>query len=159
MQLVEVARGSVLPDWKCQSIVPNAQNDRLWRIIIVHLATLERQSTNDSSLYSQSSRKKVERKGDTLSKTCKDAINNSFVKDPDKHRYLTRQNPGRFWNPCWTHFLGLERGPVRVREHVWSPYFSRCQKSSTVSDEHANQCLTRQGFHTLVLVNHTQGKP
>src|SRR4029434_9112168 len=60
--------------------------------------------------------------------------NNSFLKYTDKHRYPTRQNPGRFWNPCWTHFLGLERGPVRVREHVWSPYFSRCQKSSTVSD-------------------------
>src|SRR4029434_8100521 len=32
-----------------------------------YLATLGRRSTNDSSLYSQSSRKKVERKGHTLS--------------------------------------------------------------------------------------------
>src|SRR4029434_9995071 len=39
-----------------------------------YLATLGRRSTNDSSLYSQSSRMKVERKGDTLSKTCKDVI-------------------------------------------------------------------------------------
>ena len=40
----------------------------------MHLATLKRRLTNDSSLYSQSSRKKVERKGDTLSKTCKGVI-------------------------------------------------------------------------------------
>ena len=33
----------------------------------MHLATLRERSTNDSSLYSQNSRKKVERKGDTLS--------------------------------------------------------------------------------------------
>src|SRR4029434_892950 len=39
-----------------------------------YLTTLGRRSTNDSSLYSQSSRMKVERKGDTLSKTCKDVI-------------------------------------------------------------------------------------
>src|SRR4029434_7288 len=56
----------------------NAQNDRLWRIIIVHLATLRGRSTNDSSLYSLSSRKKVERKGHTLSKTCKDVITSLF---------------------------------------------------------------------------------
>ena len=37
----------------------------------MHLATLRGRLTNDSSLYSQSSRKKVELKGDTLSKTCK----------------------------------------------------------------------------------------
>ena len=61
----------VLPDWKWQSIVPNVQNDRLWRIIIMHLATLRGRSTNGSFLYSQSSCKKVEHKGDTLSKTCK----------------------------------------------------------------------------------------
>src|SRR4029434_9774839 len=54
--------------------LPKAQNDRIWRIIIVHLATLRRRSTNDIFLYSQSSRKKVERKGDTLSKTCKGVI-------------------------------------------------------------------------------------
>src|SRR4029434_9602218 len=72
--IVEAARCSVLPDWKWRSIVPKPQNDRIWRIIIIHLATLGRRSTNDSSLYSQSSRKKVERKGDTLSKTCKGVI-------------------------------------------------------------------------------------
>src|SRR4029434_2858219 len=74
MQLVEAAKCSVLPDWKWRSIVPNAQNGRLWRIIIVHLATLRGRSTNDSSLYSQSSCKKVERKGNTLSKPCKGVI-------------------------------------------------------------------------------------
>ena len=31
-------------------------------------------STNESSIYSQSSRKKVERKGDTFSKTCNSLI-------------------------------------------------------------------------------------
>ena len=31
------------------------------------------------------------------------------MKDPEKHKYPTRQNPGRFWNPCRTHFLGLEK--------------------------------------------------
>src|SRR4029434_6639009 len=74
MELVEAARCSVLPDWKWCSIVSNAQNDRLWRIIIVHLATLRGRSTNDSSRYSQSSRKKVECKGNTLSKPCKGVI-------------------------------------------------------------------------------------
>ena len=42
--------------------------------LLSYLATLGRRSTNDSSLYSQSSRKKVECKPDTLSKTCKDVI-------------------------------------------------------------------------------------
>ena len=31
------------------------------------------------------------------------------MKEPEKHKYPTRQNPGRFWNPCRTHFLGLEK--------------------------------------------------
>src|SRR4029434_11252409 len=53
MQLVEAARCSVLPDWKWRSTVPNAQNYRLWRIIIVHLATLRGRSTNDSQKLSQ----------------------------------------------------------------------------------------------------------
>src|SRR4029434_1708906 len=48
--------------------LPKAQNGRIWRIIIVYLATLR--SVDQCSLYSQSSRKKVERKGDTISKTC-----------------------------------------------------------------------------------------
>src|SRR4029434_687886 len=30
-------------------------------------------------------------------------------KYPEKHKYPTWQNPGRFWNPCRTHFLGLEK--------------------------------------------------
>ena len=59
----------------------------VFRGLLSYLATLGRRSTNDSSLYSQTSRKKVERKGDhrhsivyyvykgdTLSKTCKDVI-------------------------------------------------------------------------------------
>ena len=66
--------GETPPPPPRQSFDSNAQNDRIWRIIIVHLATLRRRSTNDSSLYSQSSRKKVERKGDALSKTCKGVI-------------------------------------------------------------------------------------
>src|SRR4029434_9635592 len=78
MQLLEAARYSVLPDWEWRSIVPKAQNDSICRIIIIHLATLGRRSTNDSSLYSESSRKKVERKGHTLSKTCKDVITSLF---------------------------------------------------------------------------------
>ena len=47
------------------------------------------------------------------------------MKDPEKHKYPTRQNPGRFWNPCRTHFLGLEkrtcpgkRGHVRGKEDM-----------------------------------------
>src|SRR4029434_5607583 len=91
MQLLKAARFSVLPDWKWR-IVPNAQNNRIWRIIIVHLATLRGRSTNDSSLYSQS----------------RYPFQN-FVKDPEKHKYPTRQNPGLFWNPCRTHFLGLKK--------------------------------------------------
>jgi len=31
------------------------------------------------------------------------------VKDPEKHKYPTKQNPGRFWNPCRTHFSGLKK--------------------------------------------------
>ncbi|TNN68763.1 hypothetical protein EYF80_020951 [Liparis tanakae] len=27
----------------------------------------------------------------------------------EKHKYPTKQNPGRFWNPCRTHFLGLKK--------------------------------------------------
>src|SRR4029434_10204626 len=54
--------------------LPKAQNDRIERIIIVHLPALTSLSTIDSSLYSQSSRKKVERKGNTLSKPCKGVI-------------------------------------------------------------------------------------
>ena len=30
------------------------------------------------------------------------------MKDPEKHKYPTRQNR-RFWNPCQTHFLGLKK--------------------------------------------------
>ncbi|TNN36019.1 hypothetical protein EYF80_053815 [Liparis tanakae] len=26
----------------------------------------------------------------------------------EKHKYPTKQNSGRFWNPCRTHFLGLK---------------------------------------------------
>src|SRR4029434_2154319 len=90
-----------------QSFHSNAQNDRIWRIIIVHLATLRRRSTNDSSLYSQSSRKKVERKGDTLSNTCK-AVKTSLCRT-QRNTYRTRQHPGQFSNPCRTNFLGLEK--------------------------------------------------
>src|SRR4029434_3458764 len=71
MQLLKAAWCSVLPDWKwCNVGLPNAQNNHIWKIIIVHLATLGGRTTNDSSLYSQSARKKVERKGGTPSKTC-----------------------------------------------------------------------------------------
>src|SRR4029434_3943388 len=70
--------GKVLSVARWGSIVSKAQNDRICRIIIIHLATLGRRLTNDSPLYSQSSRKKVERKGDTLSKTCKDVITSLF---------------------------------------------------------------------------------
>src|SRR4029434_6773375 len=54
--------------------VSKAHNYRICRIMILHLATIRGRSTTDSSLYSQSSCKKVERKGDTLSKTCKGLI-------------------------------------------------------------------------------------
>src|SRR4029434_11297094 len=65
------------------------------------------QSTNDSSLYSQSLRNKVERKGGTLSKTCK-GVKTSLCRT-QRNTYRTRQNPGQFWNPCRTNFLGLEK--------------------------------------------------
>src|SRR4029434_6919609 len=120
MQLLEAARYSVLPDWEWRSIVPKAQNDRIWRIIIVHLATLGRRSTNDSSLYSQSSRKKVERKGDILSKACKEVIT-SEVKD--RNTNIRRGKiPDVFGIPAGRIFYVSKRGHVRVKEDFWSPY-------------------------------------
>src|SRR4029434_9672332 len=36
-------------------------------------------------------------------------LKHSWMKRDGKHKYPTRQNPGRFSNPCRTHFLGLEK--------------------------------------------------
>src|SRR4029434_4435761 len=114
MQLVEAARCSVLPDWKWR-IVSKAQNDRMCRIIIIHLATLGRRSTNDSSLYSQSSRKKVERKGHTLSKTCKDVITSLF-KTQRNTNIRRGKIPDDFRIPTRRIFLVSKRGHARVKE-------------------------------------------
>src|SRR4029434_4096093 len=53
--------------------------------------------------------------------------NNSFVKDPEKHKYPTGQHPGRFWNPCRTHFLGLEtRTCARKRGRLVTLLCTQC---------------------------------
>src|SRR4029434_2376589 len=103
MQLLKAAWCSVLPDWKWRNVgLPNDQNNRIWKIIIVHLATLRGRSTNDSSLYSQSSRKKVERKGGTPSKTCKGVtvVCETQISDKAKSRMFLESLPDAFvWSP------------------------------------------------------------
>src|SRR4029434_10749515 len=98
MQLLEGARCTVLPDWKWR-IVPNAQNNRIWRIIIVHLATVRGRLTNDSSLYSQGFRKNMEPKGDTPSKTCK-GVNSSLAKTQGNTNIRRGKIPDYFGIPA-----------------------------------------------------------
>ena len=61
-----------------------------------------------AALSDQNSRyefgKRVERKGHTLSETCKGVI---VGERPRETR--TGQKPGQFLNPCRTRFLGLEK--------------------------------------------------
>src|SRR4029434_2219136 len=92
---------------------------RLWRIITVQLATLRGRSTNDSSVYSQTSCKKVERRGDTPSKTCKgvklvcEGPREPQISDEAKSRTCLKSLPEAFFR---------SQEDVRIKEDVWSPY-------------------------------------
>ena len=78
---------------------------------------------NDSSLYSQSSRKKVEHKGDTLSETCKGVIvgerpRETRISNEAKTRTILESLPDAFFRY------------VRLKEDVWSPYLLACNNSN-----------------------------